>query len=224
MIERIVLPLLCMFFLMGCSTDSFVKLRQATMDRSTLDAKSTLQLGLFSAAGLNPDRLGVAQPVTVRILQLRRGGVLQAHGYDALYDQEKLPLVLANDLVALDTFIFAPEENRLATLKIVPGTTTIAIMAMFRLWKDAQWQAEVLLPEDGVKGSTNGQTYALQMHFIQSQVVPCVRRDTPFFGAFKKANPSIAACDDLRPALQRAYLDAQRKSVSAKQNSSMTKQ
>jgi type VI secretion system protein VasD len=116
----------------------------------SLDAQITASLDV------NPDRFGVASPITVRFFQLRSDAQFRGAAFEALFDNPQL--ALGADVVAFEDFVLGPGERRPLGIDLRPETEFLAVAAAFQsmpqaTWKDLRRAPKKSLMPDMLKGS-----------------------------------------------------------------------
>lgn len=94
---------------------------------------------LRAAPGLNPDTVGLPNPVQTHVYLLRAGETFGNTDYFQLADHERT--VLGPDLLALDAETIRPGQTRDLILPVPPETKVVAITAAFRNIDSGTWRA-----------------------------------------------------------------------------------
>lgn len=99
---------------------------------------------IVSSAETNPDRNGVPSPVVVRVYQLRRDVAFKRAAFPELFDNEKS--TLEPDLITSDEFVLTPSDRKTLDVELAPEARYLGVLAAFRDYRAAQWQAIAELP------------------------------------------------------------------------------
>lgn len=118
-----------------------------------------LQGQLYAAADVNPDMLGRAAPVMVRIYELASDEVFNRIDFFSLYDHE--PAVLGPALLRARSFQLAPGQALDITGNVEPRTQFIGVVAAFRDLDRARWRVLAPLPPKTAKISEPHRVAAL---------------------------------------------------------------
>jgi type VI secretion system protein VasD len=100
---------------------------------------TSVHLTLRAAAGLNPDAVGLPNPVQTHVYLLRAAETFGNTDYFQLADHEHA--VLGADLLAQDDEFLRPGQSRELTLPVPAGTKVIAVTAAFRNIDGGTWRA-----------------------------------------------------------------------------------
>jgi type VI secretion system protein VasD len=106
---------------------------------------TTVEIAARAAADANPDATGRASPVAVSLYELRAAGRFNAADFVSLHERPEK--TLAADLVRREELLLAPSESRSITLGFQPGSRHLGVVAGFRRFGEAQWRAQVAVPE-----------------------------------------------------------------------------
>ena|SRR5215469_3968119 len=100
-----------------------------------------------AADNINPDALGQAAPIVVRVYLLQKKDTFTSSEFNALYLRDKQ--VLAADLVSSQEFQVQPGKTATFTTADAQTATQLGILAAFRDIANAQWRAVTdLKPHD----------------------------------------------------------------------------
>ena len=101
---------------------------------------------LVAATDVNPDPVGRASPIVVRIYQLRSTVKFGNASFFALYDDAAT--TLGADMIGFEEFTLRPGQtvNQQATFD--PAAKHIGIVAAFRDINSAQWRSELDIPKE----------------------------------------------------------------------------
>lgn len=104
-----------------------------------------LTVSLTASADVNPDSQGRPAPVVLRLYQLKDDAAFKDADVYTLLDKEQA--ALGGALAARQEFELAPSEHRTLTLKPPPDVRFIGVIAAYRDIRNAQWRAELAVPE-----------------------------------------------------------------------------
>jgi type VI secretion system protein VasD len=100
---------------------------------------TTLKLEIAASADLNPDHLGRAAPILVRIYELRSDEQFQDTDFFSLQQQDKQ--ILGDQLLARDELILLPGERHVLQRQLDPQTRYLAVLAGYRQLHSATWRS-----------------------------------------------------------------------------------
>ncbi len=103
------------------------------------------QATVIASADVNPDSLGRASPVVVRIYQLRGDAQFNDAGFFALYDNEQA--TLGSSLILRDERTLFPGQQARLDLSLSPDARFLGVVAAYRDIRSSRWRAEVGVPE-----------------------------------------------------------------------------
>jgi len=104
-----------------------------------------LTLSLTASADVNPDAQSRPSPVVVRLYQLKDDAAFRDADIYALFDKEQA--TLGAGLAAREEFELAPSEHRNLTIKPSPEVRFIGVVAAYRDIRNAQWRAQLGVPD-----------------------------------------------------------------------------
>ena len=109
-----------------------------------------LNLQISATPNTNPDGFGKAQPVLLRIYELREQSNFSGADFFSVFDKEQA--TLAADLVKKQEFLLTPGENKSLSFETAADTRFIGIFSAFRLLDTAQWRviAPLVLHQNNV--------------------------------------------------------------------------
>lgn len=107
---------------------------------------SPVQGEFVAGESVNPDAVGRASPVQVRLYQLNSDSQFAAADFMALYQSDES--ALGADLLAKEEFTLRPGETTPYAGEVDPETRFIGAFAGFRDYGNATWKAIVAVPED----------------------------------------------------------------------------
>ena len=82
--------------------------------------------------------------MVVRLYQLRTAGAFNAASFTDIYERDDE--VLADDLLARETFPVVPRESRRFVREMDEDARYLGIVAEFREWENAAWRGLVATP------------------------------------------------------------------------------
>lgn len=100
---------------------------------------------IVASEDVNPDRSGVASPISVRIVQLRSDARFGEVEFAAVFDNPQA--ALGADFVAISEQVLRPGEQRELALDLRPETEFVGAIAAFQALPDAEWKALVRAPK-----------------------------------------------------------------------------
>lgn len=103
------------------------------------------QATVIASANVNPDSLGRASPVVVRIYQLRGESKFEDAGFFALYDHERR--TLGSSLITRDERMVFPGQRLRLDIALSPRARYLGVLAAYRDVRTARWRAVVGVPE-----------------------------------------------------------------------------
>lgn len=103
------------------------------------------QATIMASADVNPDSMGRASPVVVRIYQLKGDAEFNDAGFFALFDSEQA--TLGANLVMRDERTLFPGQQASLSLALSPDTRFLGVVAAYRDIRASRWRAEVGVPE-----------------------------------------------------------------------------
>ena len=103
------------------------------------------QATVIASADVNPDSMGRASPVVVRIYQLKGDAEFNDAGFFALFDSEQA--TLGANLVMRDERTLFPGQQMNLNLALSPDTRFLGVVAAYRDIRVSRWRAEVGVPE-----------------------------------------------------------------------------
>jgi type VI secretion system protein VasD len=100
---------------------------------------------ISASADVNPDSLGRASPVVVRIYQLSGDAEFKDADFFALYDHEKA--TLGSSLIMRDERTLFPGQHARLDLALSPDARFLGVVAAYRDIRASHWRAVVGVPE-----------------------------------------------------------------------------
>ena len=100
---------------------------------------------IVASQDVNPDPLGVASPIGVRIVQLRSDARFEHVAFTTVFDDPQA--ALGPDFVAVQELVLRPGETRELALDLRPETEFIGVVAAFQALPEAQWKAWTRAPK-----------------------------------------------------------------------------
>lgn len=130
---RVVLLLLCVGALAGCSTaKSLVGL-----------GPTRLQATIEATRDVNPDQSGRPSPVVVRFYVLRSNSAFERADFFALFDQDAA--TLGNEMISSEQLNLSPGEKRPIEKELADDAQYIGVMAAYRDFGSAKWRSTYAL-------------------------------------------------------------------------------
>ncbi len=111
-----------------------------------------LTLTVHADANQNPDPMGHAAPVAVRLYQLSDTARFDQADLFALVTHEQE--TLGSDLLGSEEFVVAPGTSRTITRTLASGTRFVGIAVLFRDVDHAEWRATARVASDGATDLT----------------------------------------------------------------------
>ncbi|MEM5429626.1 type VI secretion system lipoprotein TssJ [Cupriavidus oxalaticus] len=103
-----------------------------------------LVLAVDARPSVNPDELGRASPVLVRIYELKTEAAFTSADYFSLDQSDNT--VLTQDLLVRDAFVLRPGESRSIERKLNRQTTALGFLVGYRDLGKATWRTVYPLP------------------------------------------------------------------------------
>lgn len=100
---------------------------------------TTVHVTLRASSALNPDTVGVANPVQAHVYLLRASETFTNTDYFQLADHERT--ILGPDLLASREVTVRPGQSQEVTIPVVPEAKMVAISAAFRNIDAGTWRA-----------------------------------------------------------------------------------
>lgn len=100
---------------------------------------------IVASQDVNPDPMGVASPIGVRIVQLRSDARFEHVAFAAVFDDPQA--ALGADFVAVQELVLRPGEERELSLDLRPETEFVGVVAAFQALPEAQWKAWTRAPK-----------------------------------------------------------------------------
>jgi type VI secretion system protein VasD len=113
------------------------------------DAKIRLPLTLTASADVNPNARGAAQPIVVRVYQLRsEQAFLKADQGDLFDDEQK---VLSQELIGSSTeYLVDPKQSQMHDVNFAKEAVYVGVAAAFFDIRNAQWRQVLFTPRKGM--------------------------------------------------------------------------
>jgi len=102
---------------------------------------TVVKLNLAASPDVNPTASGVPAPVELRIYQLGSDGTFGGAGFFQLFNDDKA--TLGTDLLARDSAILAPGQNKTLTLSPADPVKAIGVFAAYRNYQQTVWRGSV---------------------------------------------------------------------------------
>ncbi len=113
------------------------------------DAKIRLPLTLTAAADANPNARGAAQPIVVRVYQLRSDQAFLKADQEDLFDDEQK--VLGQEVIGSSTeYLIDPNQKQTHEVNFATEAAYIGIAAAFFDIRNAQWRQVLFTPRKGM--------------------------------------------------------------------------
>jgi type VI secretion system VasD/TssJ family lipoprotein len=113
------------------------------------DAKIRLPLTLTAAADANPNARGTAQPIVVRVYQLRSDQAFLKADQEDLFDDEQK--VLGQEVIGSSTeYLIDPNQKQTHEVNFATEAAYIGIAAAFFDIRNAQWRQVLFTPRKGM--------------------------------------------------------------------------
>lgn len=112
----------------------------------------TLKLTVRAGTDQNPDPMGHAAPVAIRVLQLAATGRFDRADVYALLAHETE--ILGADLLGSEEFVVAPGTVRTLTRTLAPGTRFVGIAVLFRDIDHSDWRLSAPVASSGMTDLT----------------------------------------------------------------------
>lgn len=111
---------------------------------------STVKARIAASSSVNPRSDGAAQPVHIRVFQLKDDGAFVSADYWALVDKTKE--TLGGSLIQQLQYDLVPGEQRELELKIDPDAHVLGVVAEFANYRntDGRWRAQSPTPESSM--------------------------------------------------------------------------
>lgn len=93
---------------------------------------------VVASQDVNPDRFGVASPITVRVIQLRSDAQFRRVELEALFDNPQTSL--GSDFVAYEDLVLRPGDRHPLALDLRPETEFVAAAAAFQASSRTNWK------------------------------------------------------------------------------------
>jgi len=99
---------------------------------------SYVNLTVKASSDVNPDQLGRASPINIKLYVLSERTTYDNLGFEGAFDQAKT--LLSGELVTAKEYIFQPNEKKHYRIKIGEKTKFIALVAAYRNVDHAKWK------------------------------------------------------------------------------------
>ncbi|ACB69080.1 lipoprotein, putative (plasmid) [Burkholderia ambifaria MC40-6] len=106
--------------------------------------QASLNLKIKVSDGVNPDELGRAAPIMVRIYELKSAYTFDNADFFTLQSDSKK--VLGEDAIVIDEFVCRPGDVRNIRRRLNPETTVIGVLAGYRDLGKSVWRGVYRLP------------------------------------------------------------------------------
>lgn len=101
-------------------------------------APTVIAAAVEAADDLNPDSIGRASPVVLRVYELKTLAAFETADFFSLWDRDNE--TLGPDLVAREEIQLRPGERRTFERTLQPDTAHVAVIAAFRDLERARWR------------------------------------------------------------------------------------
>lgn len=104
-----------------------------------LGLDTDLQIDFVVDSDINPDELGMASPMFIRMYELKASKMMKRADFIEIYEQDKK--VLGADMIAVHKLKhFKPGENRTESFVLKKETNYVALFGEFLEFKDAKYK------------------------------------------------------------------------------------
>lgn len=141
---HLVILALAVALLAGCSLFRSKKPPASPPPQATVKPLTSLSVDLATSCGVNPDDGGKANPVVVRIYQLREDSAWTRAGFFDLYDNEAAAIGAA--LVSREERVLLPDQLLHVSAPMSPETRYVAVAAAFRDIDKVRWRFIIKRP------------------------------------------------------------------------------
>lgn len=120
------------FYLSGCQSN------KSTVG-GYLDLDTDLKIDFIVDADINPDDMGTASPLFIRMYELKKPNLIKKADFLDIYEQDKK--VLGADLVDMHRLRrFTPGESRIEQFVLKPDTGYVAFYGEFSNFRNAKYK------------------------------------------------------------------------------------
>lgn len=110
----------------------------ATAQAQVVKEPTKLDITIHAADDVNPNDLGQASPIRVRIYELKSGETFKQADFLTLHDADKA--TLGADMLVKDAFILRPGDSKTIRRQSYADTTVIGVLAGYRDLPNATWR------------------------------------------------------------------------------------
>jgi type VI secretion system protein VasD len=107
-----------------------------------------LSLVVQTSATVNPGESGRANPIVVRVYQLKSDVAFRAAPYEKLFDDDKA--TLGQELIESTSVTLRPNDQAALSLMVSGEAKFLGIAAFYRQYDNIQWKVPIPTP---IKGS-----------------------------------------------------------------------
>jgi type VI secretion system VasD/TssJ family lipoprotein len=112
------------------------------------DAKVRLPMTISATADVNPNARGNAQPIVVRVYQLRSDqAFLKANQQDLFDDEQK---VLGPEFIGRTEYLIDPSQKQTHDINFAQEAVYVGVAAAFFDIRNAQWRQVLFTPRKGM--------------------------------------------------------------------------